>query len=188
MSTRTTVSLDDIPESGGRLTVNSEWRASETFDSLTKKNVKKISYYTIIAIPCLCCILFVVPMILLLIITSQLTKEFVMNQDNRFIWEAIAGNRSINHNKFLTFFTVTNNERYYKFTNINLNTTETIAFRKNSMLTKLNFQDWYVGGKLDEKYYLEDEQSKSIATGTTIKQIRPGFLRAVDLIEAKTTA
>lgn len=188
MSLNHSISVADIPESGGRLTVTEEWKPMENYDTLTEKQVKKIGYYTMIAIPIMCFILFVVPMTLLVIIQNQLKKEFVMTNDNRFIWESIPGKRGINHAKYLTFYTITNTDRYYTFKGLNLAATETSLFRKESFISQLKVEDWYAKGILQERYTLEPTQDRGVVYDTMVRQIRPGFLKAVDLIEAKTSA
>ena len=188
MSLNHSVSVADIPESGGRLTVTEDWNLMENYDTLTQKKVKKIGYYTIVAIPIMCLILFVVPMTLLVIIQNQLKKEFVMTEENKFIWQSIPGKRGINHAKYLTFYTITNTDRYYTFKGLNLAATQTSQFRKETFLSQLKLEDWYAQGILQERYTMDPAQDRSVVFDTTVRQIRPGFLKAVDLIEAKTSA
>ena len=188
MSRISSISLDDIKESGGRLTVTSIWQPTEEFGTITHSKVKRIGYWTFVAIPVLCSILFVAPIVLLSIITSQLKEEFVMTNKNKATWEAIPGNRSVNHLKYLTFYSITDDQRYYTLKGLNLNITQTLMFRKSVKFDRLKLEDWYAYGLLTEEYELDSFQNKDLTYDQNVKQIRPGFLRAVDLIEAKTKA
>lgn len=165
-----------------------DWQDEKLISPVLAKKIVTVGKCTLATAGCLAFLGVLIPIILLKSIRSELHNDFKMNQLTEHIWRAIPGNRSISHLKSFYYFSITDDEHYYKFNGANLTTTSILLYRKKMAIENLKTTDFFVSGVLNETYELDEDYNPNIVFNEKLKQIRPGFLKAVQLIESKTLA
>lgn len=166
--------------------VVSVWSGDEKLSPITPKKVNKIGFYCLIIAGVLCFLLIVVPVILLKIINSQLKESYTLTAATQRLWSKIPGDRLINHVKIMSFYSIVDDDLYYKLKGVNMTMSKSLMYRKDMSIENLEIEGWMVSGDLKETYELDKSHNKPVAYKEKIRQIRPGFLKAVELIQSRS--
>lgn len=176
------------PKDSRSVELTASSRPYESTSPTAAARVTSVGKYTLAAAGCLAVLGVLIPVILLKNIKSQLHRDYTMIKASQHLWDAVPGNRAITHLKSMYFYSITDEDLYYKFRGANLSITKVLLYHKYMKLENPVISDTYVEGKLNETYFLDERHNRVKVYGESVRQIRPGFLKAVNLIESKTMA
>lgn len=136
-------------------------------------------------------LMIIIPFIILQFIIHHLRGNFEISEGTRSFWERLPGNRSIIYRKILKTFNLSTGP-YFELSTINLSPSHMEAFNLHRNMTDLIFspKKTFTSGVMLEDFYRkkqsEEEQDSDVLRSKEFAQIRPGVVRAVQGIEAKT--
>lgn len=126
-----------------------------------------------------------VPMVILKSILSHLQAEYQFSEQTRDKWQNIPGGKAISYQKVLKLYDILP-QKSCTFDTFALNTSFKAPFNKNARYADLKFIGEHLQATYVQEYSLERDVDASKFDGMSVRQIRPGVLRAIQAIESRS--
>ena len=127
----------------------------------------------------------VVPMIILRTILAHLQSEYQFSEQTKDKWQNIPGGKAIEYQKVLKLYDILPQKSFF-FDSFALNTSFKVAFNKNARYVDPKYFSEHLQANYVQEYTLELGVDASKFDSTSIRQIRPGVLRAIHAIESRS--
>lgn len=152
---------------------------------LTTEQLQRLGRYSFCCTSVFFVLAVVVPMIILRTILAHLQSEYQFSEQTKDKWQNIPGGKAIAYQKVLKLYDILPQKSFF-FDSFALNTSFKAAFNKNARYDDPKFFGEHLQANYVQEYTLEQGIDASKFEGMSIRQIRPGVLRAIHAIENRS--
>ena len=152
---------------------------------LTTEQLQRLGKYSFCCTAIFFVLAVVVPMIILKTILAHLQSEYQFSEQTKDKWQNIPGGKAITYRKTIKLFDILPQKSFILDT-FDLNTSFKAVFNKNARYDDPKFVNDHLLANYVQEYTLDTGIDASKFSGTSIRQIRPGVLRAIEAIESRS--